>query len=122
MTSEEFPVTCGVRQGCVLAPTLFNLYFDVAIRLALSEHEGKGVKFAYLHNTHLVGNRKILREESIVSDLEYTDDMALLSDNWEDLTAMLSSLAAHLQRLGTNHQLQENQILGCLTIRVQPVA
>ena len=34
-TSEKFAVTSGVRQGCVLAPTLFNLYFDVAIRMAL---------------------------------------------------------------------------------------
>ena len=114
MTSEEFPVTCGVRQGCVLAPTLFNLYFDVAIRLALSEHEGKGVKFAYLHNTHLVGNRKILREESIVSDLEYTDDMALLSDNWEDLTAMLSSLAAHCRDLGLTISCKKTKSLAVL--------
>ena len=95
MTSKEFPVTCGVRQGCVLVPTLFNLYFDVAIHLALSEHEGKGVKFVCLHNADLVGNRRILRELSIVSDLEYADDLALLSDNWEDLTAMLTSLAYH---------------------------
>ena len=114
MTSEEFPVTCGVRQGCVLAPTLFNLYFDVAIRLALSEHEGKGVKFAYLHNTHLVGNRKILREESIVSDLEYADDMALLSDNWEDLTAMLSSLAAHCRDLGLTISCKKTKSLAVL--------
>ena len=26
--SKEFAVTCGVRQGYVLASTLFNLYFD----------------------------------------------------------------------------------------------
>ena len=37
-TSDKFPVTCGVRQGCVLAPTLFNLYFDVAIHMALDKH------------------------------------------------------------------------------------
>ena len=26
-TSDEFAVTSGVLQGCVLAPALFNLYF-----------------------------------------------------------------------------------------------
>jgi hypothetical protein len=47
-TSEKFPVTCGVHQGCVLAPTSFNLYFDVAIHMALDEHQlqGKGIKVA----------------------------------------------------------------------------
>ena len=32
---DMFSVTSGVHQGCVLAPTLFNFYFDVAIRMAL---------------------------------------------------------------------------------------
>ena len=31
--SDKFSVTSGIRQGCVLAPTLFNFYFDVAIRM-----------------------------------------------------------------------------------------
>ena len=32
---DKFSVTSGVLQGCVLAPTHFNFYFDVAIRMAL---------------------------------------------------------------------------------------
>ena len=49
-TSDEFAVTSGVRQG-VLAPTLFNLYFNVAIRMALENGQlkGRGVRVAYLH-------------------------------------------------------------------------
>ena len=39
--SDKFPVTNGVRQGCVLAPALFNLYFDVAIYMALDEHRSR---------------------------------------------------------------------------------
>ena len=73
---------------------MFNLYFDVAMYLVLDEHQPaeKGVKVAYLHNADLVGNRKILRLETLVTDLEYADDMALLADNWSDLTTMLDSL------------------------------
>ena len=61
-TSEDFTVTSSVWQGRVLAPTLFNLYFDVAICMALEDHhmQGRGVSMAYLHDAKLVGNRKRL--------------------------------------------------------------
>ena len=100
--SDKFPVTSGVRQGCVLASTLFNFYFDIAIHMALDMHrsQGRGIKVAYLHDAVLVGNRRILRFESLVTDLEYADDMALLADNWSDLTAMLDSLSTCSKKLG----------------------
>ena len=58
-TSDMFAVTCGVRQGCVLAPTLFNLNFDIAIHMALDvrRQEERGIKVAYLLDDDLVGNR-----------------------------------------------------------------
>ena len=39
--SGKFPVTNGVRQACVLAPALINLYLDVAIHVALDEHRSR---------------------------------------------------------------------------------
>ena len=81
--SEGFDVSCGVHQGCVLAPTLFNLYFDVVIRMSLDSHrmQNKGVDVAYLHDAKLVGNHRKLQFETLITDLEYTDDMALLVDS-----------------------------------------
>ena len=78
--SDKFPVTSDVHKRCVLAPALFNLYFDIAIHMALDENRsrGMGIKVAYLHYADLVGNRKTLRFKSLVTDLEYADDMALL--------------------------------------------
>ena len=99
--SDEFPVTDGVWQGCVLALALFNLYFDIAIHMALDEHRsrGMGIKVAYLHDADLVGKRKTLRYESLVTDMEYADDMAPLSDNWVDLTIMLDFLSNCCKKL-----------------------
>ena len=86
----------------MLAPTLFNLYFNVAIHMALDEHrqKEKGIKLAYLHDAELVGNRKILRLKSLVTDLEYADDMVFLADDWSDLTTMLDSLSTCCKKLG----------------------
>ena len=57
--SDLFSVSVGVKQGCVLAPTLFNLFFDAVIRLAITDNHS-GVCLSYLLDADLVGNRKKL--------------------------------------------------------------
>ena len=81
--SDKFSVTSGVRQGCVLVPTHFNFYFDAAIRMALEEHRQQvsGIKVAYLLDADLTGNRRVPKLETLVTDLEYADNMALLANN-----------------------------------------
>ena len=44
--SDPFPVSNGVKQGCVLAPTLFSLLFAQMLSAALSQTEA-GVKIHY---------------------------------------------------------------------------
>ena len=60
--SEAFDATCGVCQGCILAPALFNLYFDAVIHMSLDSHrvQNEGVGITYLHNAKLVGNSRKL--------------------------------------------------------------
>ena len=92
----------------------FNLYFDLVIHFALEVHhnQGRGMKVAYL-----VGNRRKLCDEVIVSDLEYADDMTIIADSWEDLTAMMGSLAVCCQEFWLLHQLSENIDNGSAPIR-----
>ena len=114
--SDKFSVTSGVRQGCVLAPTLFNFYFDVAIRMALEEHrqQGSGIRVAYLLDADLVGIRRISKLETLVTDLEYADHMALLANNWSDLTAMLDSLTTCCKKLGLTISCMKTKSLAVL--------
>jgi hypothetical protein len=60
----------------VLAPTLFNFYFDTVIRLAITNHTpsaAAGLCLSYLLGADLVENRRKLSSEVTVSDLEYAD-------------------------------------------------
>ena len=49
--SPEFEVCNGLRQGSVIAPTLFNLYFNLAIEQWRGQCSEFGVSF-----TSVVGN------------------------------------------------------------------
>ena len=55
---------------------------------------------AYLYDTKLVGNRKKLQLETVITDLEYADDMALVADSWDHLKAMLDTVAECCRSLG----------------------
>ena len=100
-TSNMFSVTSGVHQGSLLAPTLFSFYFYNALHIDLDVHrqEERGIKVACLLDSHLVGNRCNLKLETLVTDLEYADDMAILAENWADLTTMLDSLVTTYKEL-----------------------
>ena len=36
-TSDDFPVSSGVKQGCILAPTLFGIFFSMLLRYAFAD-------------------------------------------------------------------------------------
>ena len=54
----------------------------------------RGIKVAYLFDADLVGNRQNLKRETLVTDVEYADDMGLLAVNWAELTTMLTNPGA----------------------------
>ena len=90
--SKEFPIKNGVGQGDVLAPTLFNLFFDAVISMALERHTGYGVKVLYNQEAELVESRKKMSSELILQDLEYADDMALISDSMDLLEELMQAM------------------------------
>ena len=85
--SAEFEITTGVRQGDVLAPVLFNLYFDAFVAATMFKYPGAGVKLLHDLEGPLVGNRRKMKGEINVQDLEYADNMALVNNSMDTLEA-----------------------------------
>ncbi|BHF82989.1 hypothetical protein SprV_0802613000 [Sparganum proliferum] len=56
--SEAFAVTNGVKQGCVLAPTLFSLMFSAMLMDAYRD-ERPGIRIAYRTDSHLMNQRRM---------------------------------------------------------------
>ena len=72
--TDWFDVNCGLRQGCIVSPVLFNLYInDLALYL---KSLGKGIKC----------------DGDKVCILLYADDIVLLADTEQDLQFMLNAL------------------------------
>ena len=79
-SSGTIHVQNGLRQGCVMAPVLFNLFFGLVIerwRETLTERDiDAGVSFRHVDdNRFLYSVRRAQSTE--VTDFEYADDAVL---------------------------------------------
>ena len=79
--SSSFPVDMGVKQGCVLAPIIFNLFLGA---MSLVSHcdlqPSDSVEIVY-HPDGGLSNLQCLRAKTntssaVISDLQYGDDAA----------------------------------------------
>ena len=72
---DWFRTTVGVRQGCPLSPTLFNIFLERIMTDALQEHEG----------TVSIGGRT-------VTNLRFADDIDGLAGREEELKSLVERI------------------------------
>ncbi len=98
LESEPFEVNVGVKQGCVLAPALFNIYL-VAVTL-LSRHSvnpDDGVAIRYRLDGSVFNLRRLQAKtktrQAIIHDLQYADDAAFPSHSSEGLQRVMRTMS-----------------------------
>ncbi|KAJ2944193.1 hypothetical protein O0L34_g18171 [Tuta absoluta] len=97
--STSFGVNRGVRQGCVLAPTLFGIYLS-ALLLSAFENCDVGVHLhtrtdGRLFNIGLLKSKR-LRLDLIARELLYADDAALVANSENELQELLKLVKPNL--------------------------
>ena len=112
--SDPFPVSNGVKQGCVLAPTLFSLLFAQMLSAALSQTEA-GVKIHYRTDGDVFNLRRLKSytkvTRAIVQDFLFADDCALAAHSEVDLQELADCFATAAKSFGLTVSIKKTEVL-----------
>nr|VZI33689.1 unnamed protein product [Spirometra erinaceieuropaei] len=101
--SEAFAVTNGVKQGCVLAPTLFSLMFSAMLMDAYRD-ERPGIRIAYRTDGHLLNQRRMKFQSRVstttVHELLFADDCALNTTSEAEMQRSMDLFSAACENFG----------------------
>ena len=114
-SSEPFPILSGVKQGCVLAPTLFGTFFSLLLQCAFDQSED-GV---YIHTRSDGGlfNLARLRAKTkvrkvLLREMLFADDAALAAHSEEALQRLIDRFAHACDEFGLTISLRKTDIMG----------
>ena len=92
--AEWFPTANGVRQRCLLSPTLFNIFLERIMAGALEDHEG----------TVSTGGRTI-------TNLRFADDMDCLAGQEQELVMLVNHLEEAFIAYGMHISVEKTQLM-----------
>ena len=96
-TTDWFQIGQGVRQGCILSPSLFNLYAEYIMRHAGLEEAQAGIKIAGRN----------------INNLRYADDITLMAESEEELKSLLMKVKEEGEKVGLKLNNQKTKIMAC---------
>lgn len=94
--TNEVSIQRGVRQGCILSPTLFNLYSDQLFKIAL-EGQPHGIKI----------------NGELLNVIRYADDTVILTDNIDGLQVLLNRIHEVGKEMGIKINESKTKFLVC---------
>ena len=112
--SESFNVTNEVKQGCVLAPTLFSIFLSTMLDEAFRDR-GDGVyvqsrQSADLFNVaHFRAKTKTTR--ILTRELLFADDNALVAHSAEEMQKMVDAFSDASKKFGLKINTKKTEVL-----------
>ena len=82
--TSSFSITTGVKQGCILSPFLFTVAMDWLMKVMTTDSR-RGIRW---------------RLTTYLEDLDYADDISLLSSRQRDMQEKTDRLTETVQKLG----------------------
>ena len=114
-TSEPFSILSGVKQGCILAPTLFGIFFALLLKHAFgSTTEGIYLRTrsdGRLFNLARLRAKTKVREVHI-RDMLFADDAAVATHTQRELQSLMDRFSQACKDFGLTISLKKTNVLG----------
>lgn len=94
--TDTFNVTTGVKQGCILSPFLFILGINWVLKQLVTSGGRRGIRWTLT---------------SVLEDLDYADDIALLAHRHQDMQTKTNALATTAGNLGLKINIKKTKHL-----------
>ena len=94
-TTDWFQIGKRVCQGCILSPSLFNLYVEYIMRNTGLEEAQVGIKIARRN----------------INNLRYADDTTLMAESEEELKSLLMKVKEKSEKVGLKVNIQKTKIM-----------
>lgn len=112
--SEAFVISSGVKQGCVLAPTLFNIFFSVLLNHAFKSSE-EGVLIRSRSDGKLFNPARLKAKTKVrnvtIRDLLFADDAALVAHSAEKLQLLLNQFSNACEAFRLTISLKKTKVM-----------
>ena len=112
--SDSFPINNGVKQGCVVAPILFILFFGAMLKDCLDGND-KGIRVNFRTNGGLFNLQRLRAKtkirEQLVRELLFADDCGIFAHSVEDLQSLMDSFANASRRFDLTISIKKTEVL-----------